>query len=322
MNHSVPDNQIGLWLLIDRVRSTGRPLGRPTLVPLAEIKLPRVALEYPALINALLEQGLIEGQADAFELTPAGEALMGWLAQQYSLHAWFYNEYYQAVQHSPAHALFCERVYGQDLSQHGMADMAQLHAALDELQVAAGMTWLDFGCGDGRITEYIAAATGVVGVGLDIADQAIRLALARTQARRERLHFYCADIDKQPDFELPGKFDRILAIDSLFFVRDQLAVTRWLIQQLAPRGRLGVFYICPPHLGAGDTPLAQALDSLAVPYRVRDFSAHNTEHWLKKKQTLIELEPMFKAEGNEFLFKNRWAECDGLENFHRYLYLA
>lgn len=321
MNTPTDPNLTGLLLLIHQLRQTKRPLGRQTIVPFAELKLPRVAQAYDALIHVLDEQKLIVGDADTFELTPAGLAAIHEITQHHSLSAWFYNEYYQAVLHSRAHSLFCERVYGKDLCQHGMADMHQLHAALTELQLQANQTLLDFGCGDGRIAEYIAETTQTCVTGVDIADEAIRLAQARTFNKRDRLQFYWADVERGLGHFPAQSFDHILAIDSLFFARDQQMVTQVLLNHLAPNGKMGVFYICPPQVEATETPLAKALHALGATYRVKEFSAQNTQHWTQKKQVLLELEPMFKAEGNAFLFKNRLAECDGLEHFQRYLYL-
>jgi hypothetical protein len=210
----------GLLLIINRLSQADRPLGRETITPFAELKLPQVAQRYEALVGGLLGNHLIEGNADSFELTPAGRQAVEQTAQQQSLHALFYDDYYQAVEHSPAHALFCERVYGRNLCQHGMADMEQIQIALDELQVHTGMTLLDFGCGDGRIAEYISDTTRTVVTGVDIASGAIELAQTRTQAKRERLHFYLADVERQQGTFPPGQFDRILAIDSIYFVRD------------------------------------------------------------------------------------------------------
>ncbi len=321
MHNSAENNIIGLLLLINRLQQTNQPLGRSTIVPFAEMKLPRVAQEYEALVGTLLEEKLIEGQAELFFLTLEGQSMVGRVSQQHSLHAWFYNEYYQAVLNSEAHALFCEQVYGKNLSQHGMADMAQIHALLAALQIEAGMTILDFGCGDGQITEYIADTTQTIVVGIDIADYAIELAQNRTQAKRDRMQFYWVDLERQPDYFTQRHFDRIVAIDSIFFVQDQQVVVERLIQQLTPQGKLGIFYICPPHAKVVDMPLTQALDRFGVSYCVKDFSVQNREHWIKKKQVLLELEPMFSVEGNEFLFKNRLAECDGLEHIQRYLYV-
>ncbi|MBI5302472.1 MAG: class I SAM-dependent methyltransferase [Chloroflexi bacterium] len=313
---------IGLILLVNRLTQTNQPLGRATLVPFAEMKLPNVARNYDALVSSLLERKLAEGSVESFRLTTLGATRVREIANTYSLHAWFYNAYYQAVLRSPAHSLFCARVYGKDLCQHGMTDMAQIHLLLDALDVQAGMTLLDFGCGDGRIAEYISDTTRTRVVGVDIADRAIELACARTPDKRARLDFVCVDVERNPA-KFPGeKFDRIVAIDSIFFVREQRAVLQVFLDHLKPQGRMGLFAHCPPNNSADQTALAQALTNLGIAYSVCDLSEQNREHWRKKKQTLLELESQFRAEGNDFLFKNRLAECDGLEHFHRYLYLT
>jgi ubiquinone/menaquinone biosynthesis C-methylase UbiE len=322
MNHNDDPNFVGLVLLIHRLEQIGTPLGRSTLLPFAELKLPKVGLAYEELVGILLKDHLIEGDANAFTLTPLGHARVAEVSSEHSLHAWFYNEYYQTIRTSKAHSLFCERVYGKDLGQHGMADMDQVHAAISELRISAGMRLLDFGCGDGQISEYIAGYTQARVIGVDIADQAIQIAQVRTREKRERMRFICADLETVPGTFPANAFDRILAIDSLFFGRNQHALTKLLLDCLAPDGFMGVFYIAPPQTAATGTMLARALDQLGPSYRTTGYSDQNKWHWLKKKLVLLELEPMFKAEGNDFLFKNRLAECDGMDAFQRYLYIV
>jgi 2-polyprenyl-3-methyl-5-hydroxy-6-metoxy-1,4-benzoquinol methylase len=203
-----------------------------------------------------------------------------------------------------------------------MADMEQLDAMISELDIKPGMALLDFGCGDGQIAEYIADTTRAAVTGIDIANEAIQLAEIRTRAKSGRVKFCVADLEGRLESLSENRFDRIYAVDSLFFVPDQLFVTRRLLHLLKPEGMMGIFYICRPEVGTAETPLAHALTALGISYHVRDFSEQNAAHWKKKKQVLLELEDMFKGEGNEFLYKNRLAECDGLEHFHRYLYLA
>lgn len=316
-----PDH-IGLLLLVNRLAQTQQPLGRATIVPFAEIKLPRVAENYDALARNLLDQQFAQGTIELFALTGEGAARAREIASTYSLHAWFYNAYYQAVLTSAAHAQFCARVYGKDLCQHGMTDMGQMDLLLRELRVQPGMTLLDFGCGDGRIAEYVSDTTQTQVVGIDIADQAIELANARTQDKRARLRFYAGNLEQQPGILRGEKFDGVYAMDSIFFARDQRRVLEIFATHLNANATLGIFYHCPPNVSADETPFAQAVQSLRWSYVTRDLSEPNAQHWKIKKQTLLELEPLFRAEGNLFLYKNRLAECDGLENFHRYLYLV
>ncbi|GAP12661.1 protein containg methyltransferase domain [Longilinea arvoryzae] len=322
MEDSLCLEEIGLLLLIDRLQANHQTLGRETIVPFAELKQPAVARGYAALIGVLLEKGFVRGDAEAFALTPDGSRAVRDIAQRCSLNALFYDEYYRAIRHSRAHALFCERVYGKDLGQHGMADMQQLDRALAELQIEPGMTLLDFGCGDGQISEYIADASGALVTGVDLAGQAIRIAAERTAGKRDRIKFRCADVEKEPESLGAEMFDRVIAIDSLFFTRDQPSVTKLLLDHLTPGGRMVVFYICPPPVAENETAFARGLSALGQTYRVLDFSVQNKQHWLKKEAALKDLESMFKAEGNEFLYKNRLAECGGIQDFRRFLYVV
>ena len=86
----------------------------------------------------------------------------------------FYERFYRAVAGSPAHATFCERVFGRNLCQHGFADMAQLDALIAAVQLQPGQAGLDLGCGNGMIAEYIADRTGASMTGLDFIPQAIQ----------------------------------------------------------------------------------------------------------------------------------------------------
>lgn len=322
MENLTDTNIIGLFLLINRLLLSGQTLGRPSIVPLAEIKVPQVVQNYDTLIKKLINEKLIQGDSESFVLCPAGFDIVRETAQKHSLHTAFYNEYYQAILRSQAHHLFCERVYGKDLGQHGMADLEQISALLSELEIEKDMALLDFGCGDGQISEYIADLTQTKVTGVDISNQAIRLAQQRTRNKGDRTTFYLADLEGKLGTFSNNSFDRIVAIDSLFFVSNMQLVTERLLHRLKRNGKMGVFYICPAHIEANETPLAKALTDLGKTYLARDFSAQNTQHWRRKKQVLLELESLFKAEGNEFLFKNRLAECDGLDSFHRYLYIA
>jgi hypothetical protein len=106
VGYPLSTTETGLLLLIQRLDRTGRPLGRETIVPFAEIKLPDVASDYDRLVRALEEQALIEGDAEAFMLTSKGQDAVDRISRGHSLHAMFYDAYYEALLHSDAHALF------------------------------------------------------------------------------------------------------------------------------------------------------------------------------------------------------------------------
>jgi SAM-dependent methyltransferase len=315
-------DEIGLLLLIDRLRRQEKPLGQETLLPLAQIKLPRVAEQYGDLVAALRERGLIKGDPVAFSLTTHGEQTLSRVTKAHSLHAMFYNAYYNAARQSAAHALFCQRAYGLNLCQHGVADMHQIHLAIDALGIDHNTSLLDFGCGDGRITAYIARQTGASAAGIDIAPRAIALAQARTADEEEQLRFYCGDVLTRRGSLPAGSFDRILAVDSFFFFPDQRAGLKALLGYLRPGGQMGIFYLCPEGVEAPDTALGAALADQDLPYEACDLTAETIAHWRRKQQALADLKEMFYAEGNGFLFENRWADCSGTPRIRRYLYLV
>ena len=315
------DGRTGLLLLINRLRQNNQPLGRKTLLHYAELKLPFVAQSYTVLVQNLLDSRLAQGDAESFELTSKGVERMQVVAAMHSLHAWFYNEYYQAAQSSPAHAQFCERAYGLNLCQHGLADLEQIQLLIETLQITERMKILDFGCGDGRISEYISDQTGARVWGVDIADRAIELAVRRTRPKRNRLHYAWVDLERGEGTFPVETFDRVCAIDSLFFLKDQKAALQVFIQHLSPGGKMGIFYLCPLDADAHTTALAKACQELQVPDLYHDLAAQNTAHVLKKRQALQDLAASFEAEDSLFLFKNRLADSQGDEHNHRYLYI-
>jgi hypothetical protein len=77
---------------------------------------------------------------------------------------------------------------------------------------------------------------------------------------------------------------------------------------------------------ADKTPLAEALANHGLHYQTWDFTQQDYQHAQLKKQVTEELEAEFEAEGNLFIFANRYAEAEGVmraieANAHaRYLY--
>ena len=289
---------------------------------MAQIKLPGVVEKFQELLESLSDMGLFQVDQDQIVLTELGTDLIEQAGREHSLVGWFYDEFYRAAEKSPAHSEFCRRVYGLDLVQHGMADQEQLEILMEETGLGRGQSFLDFGCGSGQITEFLAEQTGAQAAGIDKSQGAIELARERTAAKSDRLAFYYADIHKNLG-ELPsGPFEVIVAIDSFFFAPDQELVFETLRQMVNPGGMMGIFYISSPDQNANDTTLGKILAEKDLPYRVLDLSAHTKAHWAKKKAVLLEMEEEFRQEGSDFLFENRMAECQGnLGDLKRWLFL-
>lgn len=250
----------------------------------------------------------------------------------------FYNAFYEAIEHSEAHHLFCERVYGKDLGQHGFADMEQLELLLQVTQLRPGQHALDLGCGDGRIAEYLSDRSGAHFTGLDYIPGAIEQARQRTAAKAERLGFIVGDINH---LDLPPEtFDLILSVDTIYFSEDTSATLAALRKALKPGGLMAIFYsygrepwvpaeqFPKERLPADQTPLAAALRANGLSFQTWNLTAQDYAQALRRRVALGEFKPLFEAENALFIYENRLGESNGIrqaieEGLHaRYLYLV
>ena len=233
----------------------------------------------------------------------------------------WYTDFYRAAGQSRAHAVFCQRVYGRDLCQHGFADMAQLHRLLEVTRLKPGGRVLDLGCGNGMIAEYISGTTRARVTGIDNVPTAIRQARERTKRKRHRLDFLVMDIGHLAF--AAGAFDAILAIDTLYFT-DMADTIRQMKTVLRPGGQMAILYshganpsapkeIFPKETTSPDkTPLAQALNVHGLPYRTWHLTAEDYRQAQRRIPVLADLKDLFVAEGNQFLYENRLGEASGV----------
>jgi SAM-dependent methyltransferase len=224
--------------------------------------------------------------------------------------AW-YDEYFRRAASSQAHARFCERVYGQDLCQHGMMDVDELEVLVSLLR--PGEKVLEVGCSNGYITEYIHDHVPCTVLGIDYSGVAIAQAQERTRDKADTLCFARVDLTQEP---VPGAdYEAIVLIDSIYFLGAFEETLGKLAPKLKPSGRLilSVFQSQeeddPDDILRPDrTSLAQALDALALRYTWHDFTENLRRHWLENYRVAEELRPAFIAEGNQFLYEARVAE--------------
>ncbi|MGD0272266.1 MAG: methyltransferase domain-containing protein [Gaiellaceae bacterium] len=250
----------------------------------------------------------------------------------------FYEAFYAAVEHSPAHHAFCERVFGKDLCQHGFADLEQLELLIEVAGLGPNQRLLDLGCGNGMIAEYLSDRTGARVTGLEYIPLAIEQARRRTAAKSDRLAFEVGDINQ---LELAqSTFDLVLSIDSMYFSDDYAATIRELRTALRPGGRMAIFYshgrepwvpveeFPAETLSPDKTPLAEALDANGLSFRSWDLTTQEYRLALRREEVLSELRPQFEAEGTLFIYENRMGDAEGFSRaieagLHaRYLYLT
>lgn len=287
-------------------------------------------LDWSAAFTSLSERGLIRQTEQDYVLTEQGQTCADELHAQHPYWVYMYDAYYARAQDSKAHAAFCQRAYGKDLCQHGIADMTQIHQLVDALGLNASSRALDLGCGSGMITEYISDRTQAHLTGIDVSGEGIRQAQERTRHKRERLSFRVGNMD---NLGFPaGSFDAIISIDTLYF-GDLEKVIGQAVRMLGSGGQMGIFYAQwiesddpKEKLKPNKTNLAAVLKKHGLSFRTWDFSQDEDDHWQKKIDALETLEADFEAEGNRWLYNFRLEEAlqhvayQGSERRSRHLY--
>jgi SAM-dependent methyltransferase len=241
----------------------------------------------------------------------------------------FYNDFYEKAEKSRAHAIFCERVYGINLCQHGMADDQQIELMLAELGLDDTSNVLDLGCGPGWLSSYIQSKRNCRVVGLDISPIAIHRAIVRCGSQNPALEFHVGDMTT---YDFHGElFDAILLIDTHYYVDDFLALLPKLRDLLRAEGKIAIFSDegkgieglneskTQPH----ETLIGEYLAVNQIPFKGFRLYDENQEHWRKKKQVLLELQGEFERENNQFIYNNRLSECNDHDRTldGRYLYV-
>ena len=256
---------------------------------------------------ALIAKGLIDGDDTGYRLTDTGRPLgQAYHRQRPDKYWYYYQRFYPAAHASVAHSRFCERVYGKDMCQEGMVDMATLDDLLARLDLKPGDHLLDLGCGAGGIAEYISDQTGARVTGLDYSAPAITVANERTQGKRARLTFIEGDMN---DLDLPAQsFDAAISLDTLYWVADLPDTLSQVVRAIKPGGQIGIQMLqsrpdgaSPDILEADKTRPAQALAKLNLTYDAHDHTSQNAAFWRQYRDVVAALRDDFEAEGNGFI---------------------
>ncbi len=241
----------------------------------------------------------------------------------------FYNDFYDRAIQSNAHAIFCERVYGINLCQHGMADDHQIRLMLDELELNGESRVLDLGCGPGLISGYIQGKLKCRLLGLDISPIAIQRAVECFGPQNQDLQFFVGDM---VSYDFKGElFDAILLIDTHYFIEDFLSLIPKLLDLLNAKGKIAIFSdegkgaegLDESKIQPSETIIGQYWVTHEIPFKGIRLYEENQTHWKKKKQVLLDLKDEFEREGNQFIYNNRLSECNDHDRTmdSRYLYI-
>jgi len=256
---------------------------------------------------SLIAKGLIDGDESGYRLTESGSPLgYAYNRERPDKYWYYYQRFYPAAYASAAHSRLCDRVFGKDLCQEGMVDMAALEDLLARLDLKPGDHLLDLGCGAGIIAEYISDQTGARVTGLDYAAPAIAVADERTADKRSRLTFLQGDMNA---LDLPAQsFDAAISLDTLYWVADLADTLSQVVRTIKPGGQIGIFMLAsrgkddPPNtMESGNTELGRALSKLNLTYDACDYTTRNAEFWQRTWQAATDLRDEFETEGNGFI---------------------
>ena len=313
MNHS--EAEIQVLASLEKANIEAAPTDRASLEKSGERYW--IFLEdWSEAFSGLIAKGLIEGDERGYCLTEAGRPLgHGYHRERPDMYWYYFQTLYPAARASATHSRFCERIFGQDLCQEDMTDMAALQDLLGRLDLKPGDHLLDLGCGAGIIAEYISDQTGARVTGLDYAAAAVAKANERTAEKRSRLRFLEGDMNA---LDLPVQsFDAAISLDTLYWVVDLKDTLSQVVRTIKPGGRIGIFILqyleegdSPDRLEAENTDLAQALPSLNLTYDATDYTAQDAEFWRRAKEVATDLRDDFEAEGNGLIVANWIREAD------------
>ncbi len=256
---------------------------------------------------SLAAKGLIEGDDSGYRLTESGRPLgHAYNRERPDKYWYYYRRFYPAAYASATHSRLCERVFGKDLCQEGMVDMAALEDLLARLDLQPGDHLLDLGCGAGVIAEYISDQTGARVTGLDYAAPAIVEAKERTADKSSKLTFMQGDMNA---LDLPERsFDAAISLDTLYWVADLADTLSQVVRTIKPGGQIGIFMLAsrgaddpPEALEPGNSGLGQALSKLNLAYDAYDYTTRNGEFWRRIWKAATDLRDDFEAEGNGFI---------------------
>ncbi len=262
--------------------------------------------------ETVVNEGLLRRTADGWTLTDAGAALAPELGLAHCKRT--FEETYELALVSPTFNDYCVRVYGCALAQLDMLDKGEIDELANVLRVGPGDRVLDVGCGAGMLTEYLAERTGAAFVGVDYSEAAIQQARRRA-FRPELVSFEVGDMNGM-SLE-PGAWTAIAAIDTIYFVDDQRATLRALLDGLAPNGRLVCYFTVfrgddqdDSVLEPNGTAIAGHLDALGLRWSAVDQTDVQRGIFERSLAAANDLREAFEAEGNGWLIQSRIDEAN------------
>lgn len=284
--------------------------------------------DWASTFTSLCQKNVLRIINDEYTFTDYGNSVKNKVELETPFYKYEYDNYFQLEKQSAAHSLFCERVYGLDLSQHGLIDQNELSLLIEMIKNFKPKNIIDIGCGNGKITEWIAKQTQITCFGIDISSEAIHNARSRTNDNI-LLSFEEGNLN---NLQISGKYDCILFLDTLYYSNNIKNTISQALELLNESGRIYAYFSqwimdesYRESLHGDNTHLANVLTELNLNYSFIDLSESGIKHWKRKLEVLNSMKKDFLEEGSESLWEYRRREAHryadwGDKKYARYLY--
>lgn len=240
-----------------------------------------------------------------------------------------YEAFYKMAGESEAFRLFCKEAFGEDFSQDGFSNVAQIERILQYVPEKEDVHILDIGCGNGKMLGFLQRKTNAYIHGFDYSAEAIKKAQTLFTERAEFREGIIGEI------EYPAEsFEVIVSMDTMYFAKDMTTFVAQVKRWLKPGGVFFVGYqegdVVPKTENAHTTMFAEALRLNDMCYEVTDITEETYELLKTKREVALKYQKEFVKEGYDEWFDMLIGQTDCAtdafeafkEKMARYLYVV
>ena len=240
-----------------------------------------------------------------------------------------YEAFYAMADRSMAFHSFCKEAFGEDFSQDGFSDIAQINMLFAYTQLDASSRILDIGCGNGKMLGYLQKKTGAHISGFDYSEKAIQTARSRYSTNAD---FRVGVIGETA---YPAEqFDLITAMDTMYFASSMTDFVAQIKRWLKPNGIFFAGYqegdVLPRTQTLRTAELTKALEANQMPFEAIDITQQTYDLLRRKRQAALHHKAALEAEGNREWFDLLMLQTEyantSFESFQkamaRYLFIA
>lgn len=305
-----------------------RQANRESIEEFGTIWMGKFKVDWEGSFDALVAKEILVCTDGEYAFTPLGNKVKTVIESVTPFYKYEYDLFFNSEQTSAAHSRFCEKVYGIDLAQHGMIDAFELNFLIEKLRIQQPASVADIGCGNGKITEYLASQVPACFIGIDISSEGIAQAKERTR-ENPQLTFEEGNLNS---LKWKSTYDAILFLDTLYYADDMKTTLVDSAKGLSENGRMYAYFsqwimdeTYAENLAPENTHLAKVLKELGWEFSTTNLTETGIRHWKKKLEVLEEMTEEFIEEGNKELWEYRYREALryahwGETKYSRYLY--